>query len=326
LVSTSHREYEVDGRSIHMSASVGITLYPGDGEIAGEILKNADNAMYAAKAAGRNCWRFYEPEMLKDAYEKIFLTNSLRHALERGELYLHYQPQIALESYEIVGFEALLRWNSPEYGMVSPVRFIPLAEQSGLILGIGEWVLGEACRFTRKLADLGRKNVHVAVNVSPRQLASEDFVGIVRRCLDETGIQPRQLEVEITENVLIDSLEDSIRKLDELSALGVRLSLDDFGTGFSSLTYLRNLPVGTLKIDKSFIDRILQDKVQEDFIRSIIDMAHALGLNVVAEGVETELQLEKLAQFECDGVQGYVFSRPVSQEEAINFSIGGRVL
>ena len=321
LVSITHREYEVGGRNIHMSVSVGVTLYPDDGDKAEEILKNADSAMYSAKGAGRNCWRFYEPEMLKDAYTKMVMTNDLRHALEHGELYLHYQPQIALGRNEVVGFEALLRWSSREHGIVSPVRFIPLAEQSGLIHAIGQWVAAEACRFARRLADMGRGELHVAVNISPRQLSKEDFVDIVCRCIDEAGIKPEQLEVEITENVLIESLEESTRKLNELSTLGVRLSLDDFGTGFSSLTYLRHLPVGTLKIDKSFIDRILEDKVQEGFVRSIIDMAHVLGLNVVAEGVETEPQLLKLAQFGCDCVQGYIFSKPVSEEEAVRLQI-----
>ena len=302
IVAAIHREYRIKDQIIHMSTSVGVTLYPGDGEKTEEIVKNADIAMYAAKAAGKNCWRFYEPGMLKDNFEKLVLTNSLRHALENGELYLHYQPQIALTGRKVAGFEALLRWNSREHGQISPVRFIPLAEQSGLILPIGEWVVGDACRFARRLADMGRRNVHVAVNVSPRQLAAEDFVEMVRRCIGEAGIEPEQLEVEITENVLIESLEESTRKLIKLSKLGVRLSLDDFGTGFSSLTYL-------------------EDKVQEGFIRSIIDMAHVLSLNVVAEGVETEPQLVKLARFRCDCVQGYVFSRPVSEEEAIRFSI-----
>ena len=321
LVGAIRREYEVKGQRIHMSTSIGVTLYPGDADMAEETLKNADIAMYAAKTAGKNCWRFYEQGMLKETYEKMVLTNCLRHSLENGELYLHYQPLISLEKRHVVGYEALLRWNSLEQGQVPPLRFIPLAEESGLILSIGEWVIGEACRFARRLADLGRRNIRVSVNVSPRQMAAENFVKMVRQCINDAGIEPEQLEVEITENVLIESLEDSTRKLVELSALGVRLSLDDFGTGFSSLTYLRSLPVGTLKIDKSFIDRILEDRVQEGFIRSIIDMAHVLGLNVVAEGVETEAQLAKLVQFDCDSVQGYVFSTPVSQEEAIRFSL-----
>lgn len=319
LVGEIRREFEVGGQNIQMSSSVGVTLYPDDGDLAEEILKNADVAMYAAKSSGKNCWRFYEPEMTKDAYEKMVLTNSLRKALENGELGLHYQPLICMNSKSVVGFEALLRWNSPQHGRVPPCCFIPLAEQSGLILAIGEWVIGEACRFARTLSTMGRSEVYVAVNVSPRQLVAEDFVETVHRCINEAGIQSGQIEIEITENVFIESLEKSTRKLAELSSFGVRLSLDDFGTGFSSLTYLRNLPVSTLKVDKTFIDKISEDRVQEGFIRSIIDMAHVLGLNVVAEGVETELQLAKLAEFGCDYVQGYLFSRPVSREEALRF-------
>jgi EAL domain-containing protein (putative c-di-GMP-specific phosphodiesterase class I) len=259
--------------------------------------------------------------MLKDAYFKWSMTQSLRHALERNELYLHFQPQIALIDNKVIGFEALLRWSSPEHGMVSPARFIPLAESSGLILPIGTWVIEEACRFARKLAENGREHLHVAVNISPRQLAAEDFVDMVRLTLEGTGIPPKQLEVEITENVLIDSLEASTKKLGQLKEMGVRLALDDFGTGFSSLTYLRNLPVETLKIDKAFIDKILEDRMQKDFVRSIIDMAHTIGLQVTAEGVESEVQLEALAQFGCDSVQGYIFSKPVPPEQALCFSI-----
>jgi len=319
LLKSLHREYAVGAQTLHMSASIGVTVYPDDADSVEEILQTADSAMYAAKAAGRNCWRFYEPEMQKDAYDRMVLTHSLRHALERGELYLDFQPQINLETSSVAGFEALLRWNSQEHGLVPPTRFIPLAEQSGLIHQIGEWVVGEACRFARKLTDMGREDLHVAVNVSPRQLATEDFVTVVRRCVSESAIVPDRLEVEITENVLIDSLEDSIRKLNELDELGVRLALDDFGTGYSSLTYLRSLPVKTLKIDKSFIDKILEDKGQAAFIESIIDMAHVLGLSVVAEGVETEPQMLKLTELRCDCVQGYLYSRPVSEDEAIQY-------
>ena len=320
LVNTAQREYSVGGHNIHMSVSLGVTLYPGDGDQAEAILKNADNAMYAAKAAGRNCWRFYESAMLKDAYEKLLLTNSLRHALERDEFSLQYQPQLSLDNGEIRGFEALLRWNSGEHGPVPPDRFIPLAEQNGLILPIGEWVFAQACQFARKLSSSGRRHLQVAVNVSPRQLADADFVAMVCRCINEAEIDSAQLEVEITENVLIESLEDSTRKLAALDVLGIKLSLDDFGTGYSSLTYLRHLPVSTLKIDKTFIAEILEDRVQEGFIRSIIDMAHVLGLQVVAEGVETTQQLAKLTALECDCVQGYLLSRPLDEAAALRFT------
>ena len=317
LIMTVCKEYDIKSQRIQMSASIGITLYPVDAVTVEDILKNADIAMYAAKGSGKNNWRMYEQAMRTVAYDNMVLTNSLRRALENDELYLHYQPQIALPDRKIVGFEALLRWNSKEHGIVSPARFIPLAEQKDLIRPIGQWVITEACQFARGLADLGHKDIHVAVNISPRQLAAADFVAMMRRCIDEAGIAPKQLEVEITESVLIDSLADSINKLNELRAVGIRVSLDDFGTGYSSLTYLRNLPVETLKIDKSFIDRLLNAEEEAGFIKSIISMAHVLKLNVVAEGVETEAQLMKLFQLECDSVQGYVFSKPISSEEAL---------
>ena len=317
LITTVCKEYDIKGQRIQMSASIGITLYPVDAVTVEDILKNADIAMYAAKGSGKNNWRMYEQAMRTVAYDNMVLTNSLRRALENDELYLHYQPQITLPDRKIVGFEALLRWNSKEHGIVSPARFIPLAEQKDLIRPIGQWVITEACQFARTLADLGHKDLHVAVNISPRQLAAADFVAMMRKCVAEAEIMPKQIEVEITESVLIDSLADSINKLNELRAVGIRVSLDDFGTGYSSLTYLRNLPVETLKIDKSFIDRLLNGEEEASFIKSIISMAHVLRLNVVAEGVETEAQLVKLFQLECDSVQGYVFSRPVPAEEAI---------
>jgi len=210
--------------------------------------------MYAAKKAGRNCWRFYEAIMQAEAYEKVLLTNSLHHAVERGELLLHYQPQVSVDSGAVVGFEALLRWNSPEHGSISPVQFIPLAEQSGLIHAIGEWVLREACRFARWLADQGWGHIHVAINVSPYQLCSDRFIASVRDALNDFGVEPCRLKLEITETVLIVSLEESTRRLGELQGMGVQFALEDFGTGYSSLTYLQHLPVKTLKIDKSFID------------------------------------------------------------------------
>jgi len=312
------QEYEVSTEHLHMSASIGVVVYPDDGDNAEDILKKADSAMYAAKGAGRNCWRFYKPIFLQEAYEKMMLTNGLRRGLERGEFSLHYQPQLTVQG-TVIGFEALLRWNSSEHGCVSPVRFIPLAEESGLIVPIGQWVLQEACQFARRLVDMGKGMIHVAVNISPRQLLTDDFVDIVRRSIVDANILPEQLEIEITESVLIESIEESIGKLGQLRDLGVMLSLDDFGTGYSSLTYLRSLPVGILKIDKSFIDKILDDEIQLQVVGSIIDLGHTLGLTIVAEGVETEDQLKLLNQYGCDCIQGYIFSPPIPEDEAIKF-------
>ena len=311
------QEYLIAGKHLHMSASIGIALYPKDSSTIEDALKNADNAMYAAKRAGRNCWRFYEPSLQEEAFEKIVLTNSLRRALVQNEFSLYFQPVASTHGSRIVGFEALLRWKSPEHGNVPPDRFIPFAEQSGLILPIGNWVLQESCRFARQIADLGFSHLHISVNISPRQLAADDFVATVRASIARAGIDARQLDLEVTESTLISSMEESVDKLIKLRNLGVNVALDDFGTGYSSLTYLRRLPVNTLKIDKSFIDTILDDATQLRFVGFIIAMAHSLDLTVVAEGVENKEQLTCLAQVGCDCIQGYLFSPPVPESEAI---------
>ena len=317
LVSSLSQEYNISGERVHMSASVGVALYPENGLTPDDILKNADSAMYAAKRNGRNCWSFFESALETEAYEKMVLTNSLRRALELNELTLQFQPKVQLPDKKITGFEALLRWNSAEHGPVSPIKFIPYAEQSGLIVSIGQWVIQEACRFVRRLAERGIRDLRVAINISPRQLSEEHFLDMVREAIGDSSIAPEQLEFEVTESMLIETMEESIRKLIELRNLGVGISLDDFGTGYSSLTYLRRLPVDTLKVDKSFIEDILDDEVQADLVGSIIDMAHTLNLTVVAEGVETDAQVEKLHQYHCDCLQGYVFSTPVPVEAAL---------
>jgi diguanylate cyclase (GGDEF)-like protein/PAS domain S-box-containing protein len=319
IIKALGQEHEISGTYFHISASVGITLYPEDGDTVEELVKNADNAMYAAKRAGKNCWRFYNDAMQRGTYERIVLTNSLRYALERGELSLNYHPQVQTKTGRVIGFEALLRWNSPEHGQVAPNRFIDVAERSGMIHTIGRWVIRESCGFIRRLTDEGFPNIRVAVNVSPCQLSSDDFINSVRDILIEEGIRTEQLELEITENALMVSMEDAVGKLQELRRLGLGVSLDDFGVGYSSLTHLRNFPVNTLKIDKSFIDKVETDEVMAQIISSIIDMAHILNMTVVAEGVETADQLVFLADKDCDFIQGYLFSRPLKERDAIEF-------
>lgn len=316
------RDYTLCGTSIRVSASIGVALYPEDGDKAEDLFKKADLALYAAKESGKNSWRFYKKSMQQDACENMSIQHNLRYAIERGELALHYQPIVSLPDRDIISFEALLRWTSPEHGAVPPDRFIKLAEQSDLIHLLGRWVLREACKFARTMTDLGLGQISVSVNISPCQLEARDFVSLVRRSIETAAIQPSQLELEVTENVLIHSMEDSIRKLQELKVYGVRLSLDDFGVGYSSLTYLKNLPVKKLKIDKSFIDKILSDDAQ--FAGAIIHMAHSLGLVVVAEGVETEQQAAELFKYRCDYIQGYLLSRPVPWEQAIDLLIAFR--
>ncbi|MDU2063738.1 MAG: EAL domain-containing protein [Sporomusaceae bacterium] len=317
LVKALCQEYVAAGEKLHLSASIGLVVYPEDADNAEEILKRADSAMYAAKQAGRNCWRFYEPALLQEASEKVILTNALRQALEKGELYLEFQPLMSLQSNDVWGFEALLRWYHPIYQQISPARFIPLAEASGLIVPIGRWVLQEACLFAKDLADLGRDSIHVAVNISSRQLASEDFVESVCHSIEKAGIEAKQLELEVTESNLIESMELSVKKLSQLRSLGVGISLDDFGTGYSSLTYLRDLPATILKIDKSFVDQISMDQMQLNIVGSIVSLGHSLEMTVVAEGVETAEQLNLLRLFHCDCIQGYIFGRPLKSDKAI---------
>lgn len=319
IVLAISQQVRINDNSFHISASAGISMYPADGQTAEEIFKNADNALYVAKNSGKNGWRFYDAEMHKTVYEEMLLTNGLRLAIERGELSLNFQPQVTVTRGEVIGFEALLRWNSNEYGSIPPSRFIPLAEKKGLIHIIGDWVLREACKFARKLADNGWLTIFVSVNISPLQLKSEDFVSNVCSILNDTGVKPSQIELEITENALIESHSQSVSRLNELKAMGIRLALDDFGTGYSSLTYLQSLPTATLKIDKTFVDTILVEGKQREIIKTIIDLAHTMGMAVVAEGVEEKEQIEFLGRYHCDFLQGYAICRPVSEPEAIMF-------
>ena len=319
LIKLLAQEYEALGQCILTSGSIGISIYPDDGSTGEELLKKADNAMYAAKASGRNCWRFFDPAFQQDTYKKLTLIHSLRRALMRDELFLHYQPKVEITNGKTVGFEALLRWQSPEHGFITPDRFISLAEESCLILPIGKWVLQQACIFARRLCDSGRHDLHVAVNISPRQLADDDFIESVCSCVADAEIEPGQLELEVTESILVESIDEMYCKLIDLRDQGIRLALDDFGVGYSSLTYLRSLPLGTVKIDKSFIQCILRDNTQAKFVGHIIDMAHTLKLTVVAEGVETQEQWEMLKQLQCDHVQGYLVSRPVLPEDGLKF-------
>ena len=317
LVEGLCQDYPFADEAARVSASVGIALFPQDGMTVEELMKKADNAMYAAKAAGRNCWRFFDPAMLRDAQEKLLLTNSLRHALAKNEFRVAYQPQVDLKNGRVIGFEALLRWNSKEHGSVPPGKFILLAEQNQLIVPIGIWVLEQACVFARRISRLGFPDVRVAVNLSPKQLADENLIREVDRILGSSGIAARQLELEITESALLASIEESSRKLHQLEALGVRLALDDFGTGYSSLTYLRLFPVETLKIDKTFIDNIPERETV--LVQSLIRFAQSLEIHVVAEGVERQEQWDYLRECGCDVGQGFLICRPTPEEDAIRF-------
>ena len=314
-----NRKQEYLDMSLHTTVSIGIAHYPRDGATVEEIIKHAEDARYEAKKNGKNCWKFYNKEMQDEAYKNMRMIEGLRYAIERGELSVVYQPQITLPQRAVGGLEALLRWHSKEYGDVSPVIFIPLAEQAGFINSIGKWVLTEACFFASRLAQKGMGDVRVAVNISARQLTVDDFVDVIYQAAKAADIRPQQLEIEITESSLMVSLDDAIFKLEQLKSMGFNIALDDFGTGFSSLTYLRRLPIKTLKIDKSFIDIIERDRFGARMIGAIINMAKSINMKVVAEGVETENQLNYLMEKGCDYIQGYLFSKPLEEKEVYKF-------
>jgi len=311
--------FEIDGRELMTSISVGIAVYPDDGKDFDALLRKTDTAMYRAKDGGRNAYRFFDPHMNVEAVEHLSMRNGLRFAAERGELVLHYQPQIDLNTGKIVGAEALIRWNHPQLGMVMPGRFIPVAEESGLIVPIGEWVLREACRQAAAWRKAGGTGMVVAVNMSAVQFTRGGLDRSVIAALDEAGIDPSMLELEVTESILIRDTEATLATVKRLKLLGVRLSIDDFGTGYSSLSYLKRFEVDKLKIDQSFIRDLANDPEDAAIVRSIIQMARSLGLRTTAEGVEHEALLNYLRTYQCDEAQGYHFGRPMPAESFADY-------
>ena len=304
---------------LHTSPSIGISIFPDDGSDGDTILKNADTAMYHAKSAGRNNYQFYAAEMNQTASERLDLEHKLRHAISRNELALCFQPQFSADGSHATGVEALIRWHHPTDGMISPIRFIPIAEETGLIVEIGEWVLRTACHEMKKWIDAGLKPVRVAVNVSARQLRRRDFCEVVAGVLAESGLPAELLELEITESSVMENPEEAIEILQRIVRMGVTLAIDDFGTGYSSLAYLKLFPIDHLKIDRSFVADIEVDLNDRAIAFGTIALAHSLGLNVIAEGVETADQLELLRSNGCDEVQGYLFSKPLNSAAAFAF-------
>jgi len=304
----------VGGRELFVTPSVGVTLYPLDDQRGEALLRNADTAMFQAKELGGNCYQFYTEELNARAQRRLALETSLRYALERNELILHYQPQVDVRTGVILGAEALLRWQHPDWGLVPPSEFISLAEETGLILPIGEWVLNEACQTARTWEEAGHRDLYVAVNLSGRQLTQSKLPEIIERALSEQGRERVRLEVEITESLLMQDLEQTAETLKALADLGVSISMDDFGTGYSSLSYLKRLPIDVLKIDKSFVRDITTDPNDAAIVQAIIAMAHSLGTRVMAEGVETAEQHAFLRRHQCDGMQGQYFSQPLNAE------------
>jgi len=300
----------VDAYELFITASMGVSFYPLDGHDAASLLRNADSAMYTAKNSGKNDFRCFSAEGTAAALEKLELENYLRRALENSELQIYHQPQVDIEG-NLEGLEVLLVWDHPKLGRISPARFIPIAEESGMILPIGSWVLHRACQQAVEWQKAGYAPIRIAVNVSALQFGQANFVATVAVALAATGLDAKYLELEITESLVMRDVEQSARRMSELRSLGVRIAIDDFGTGYSSLSYLRRLPADTLKIDQSFLRDIEVGFGRSQLFETIVMLAHNMGLEVTAEGVENVEQLELVRQARCDLVQGHLFGGPL---------------
>ncbi|HVK95193.1 MAG TPA: EAL domain-containing protein [Noviherbaspirillum sp.] len=307
--------FSIEGHEIHLTASIGISICPEDGEDSETMVKHAEAAMYQAKAQGRNNYQFFTRRINEKAVKRFALEGNLRRAIAREESALYYQPKLRITDRAVIGSEALIRWNSRHDGFVSPAQFIPIAEESGLIIPIGEWVLRSACRQNRAWQDAGYPALPVSVNVSAVQFKEKTFIELVARVLEETGLDPHCLELELTESVTMQDLELTTAQLELLKRMGVSLSIDDFGTGYSSLSYLKRFPIDTLKIDRSFIQDVTTDPDSAAITCAIISMAKSLKLTVIAEGVENEEQFAFLRTHGCDGIQGFYFSQPLTAQD-----------
>jgi len=315
VLATLDRPYPIDEHTLHVTGSVGISFYPENGVDAEMLMKNADTAMYRAKEKGRNNVQCYTAAMNTHAFQRLALEIDMRRALETGQFTLHYQPQFERPSGELTGMEALIRWRHPDLGLLPPAQFIPLAEDSGLILPIGEWVLRSAIVQAQAWRQSGFDRLRISVNLSPRQFHQQDFIKKIRALLEENRFPPHYLELELTEGLLVQHTEENIEILQQLKTMGVRIAIDDFGTGYSSLSYLKRLPIDTLKIDRAFVEEIASGKKDAAIVDAIIAMAHSMSLHVIAEGVETEAQTQYLDSRRCQSVQGFYFSHPLAAED-----------
>ncbi|QEK12413.1 EAL domain-containing protein [Crassaminicella thermophila] len=309
----------IDNHELYITISIGVAIYPDDGEDDETLLTNADVAMYRAKEKGKNNFQLYTSSLNDKALERLALENSLRRALEYKEFVVYYQPKVNTKTEKIIGMEALIRWQHPKWGLVPPQKFIPLAEETGLIVPIGEWVLRTACAQNKALQNAGLPPLTVAVNLSARQFELQDLTKMVSKILEETGLEPKYLELEITESIAMKNIEHTLKMINELKDMGVKFSIDDFGTGYSSLSQLNSFAINKLKIDKSFVSKIDGKKGNSIIASTVLALGKSLELGVVAEGVETKEQVEFLKQNDCDEMQGYFFGKPMSNEDFEKF-------
>lgn len=316
ILESLKQPFIIDGQEYFISVSIGISLSPADGKDLETLVRKADQALFSVKEHGRSHYRYYREDMTTAFPNEALLESHLRRAIEFDELSIHLQPQIDLVTNRIDSFEALLRWNNRKFGFVSPAQFIPLAEASGLIINIGDWVIEEVCRYQKEWKELGYRPVRIAVNISPKQFRKEDFARKINDTLKKYDVDPALMEVEITESSMTN-VNETYSILSELKRLGVHVSVDDFGTGYSSLSYLKEYPIDTIKIDQSFVADIAKDKKNEAIIRAIISMSHNLGLEVVAEGIEEPFQVAFLKRYRCQKGQGYLYNKPLSVEAVI---------
>jgi diguanylate cyclase (GGDEF)-like protein len=312
LLEMAKQPWDINKHTVHITASLGIAFYPNDGEDGEILLRNALSAMLRSKKTGRGSYQLYDSKASNKLLDVIELDNYMHHALERNEFVLHYQPQVDILTGKIVGAEALIRWNNPALGMISPAKFIPLAEENGLIVPIGDWVLRTACAQNKKWMGMGYAPIYISVNISALQIRQSDFIEKISQVLKETQMEPKYLELEITESIAIEDTASRIKTLEVLRNMGVRIAIDDFGTGYSSLSYLRSFQITALKIDQSFIRELSSNEKDAAIVSTIIAIGQNLNLKLIAEGVETQEQLEFLRQKKCDSIQGYLYSRPVS--------------
>ena len=315
LLEAVAQPFTTAGRRVDLTTSIGISVYPDDGQDAESLLRSADNAMSRAKSRGRNNFQLSIPELTEEAAQRLTLQAGLRQAIEREELVLHYQPVLSLITGRIVEMEALVRWQHPEKGLIMPAAFIDVAEKAGMMVPLGDWVMGKAARQARRWQEMGFPELRIAINLSPSQFHERNLVTSVRKALDESQIKPETLELEITEGVAMEDADVTVANLLALRDLKVGVSIDDFGTGYSSLSYLKRFPVTTLKIDRSFVTDVVTNSADAGIVRAVVAMAHGLKLNVIAEGVETKEQFAYLRENGCDALQGYWFSRPLAVDK-----------